>query len=116
MSRPRQSQRTGQLDANDAWLAHAYSYGRTGPLYSEWIGIDQIPVSSLFGEELVLDLSSKPVGSRISASDLREKLDVLVQKDDFVLCYTGTSDLWGNPKANSNFGYLSVDGAKYLVS
>ncbi|MCL4519123.1 MAG: cyclase family protein, partial [Thaumarchaeota archaeon] len=32
------------------------------------------------------------------------------------LCYTGTSDLWGRPEANSNFTYLEPDGADYLVS
>ncbi len=75
--------------------------------------VDRIPVSKLFGEALVLDLSYKPIGSGIEAKDL-EKAEI--HQDDIVLCYTGSSDRWGDPEVNSNFTYLTPEGARYLVS
>jgi arylformamidase len=79
------------------------------------IGVDSIPVSSLIGEAIVLDLSSKPVGSGISRGDLQRKLETMNVENTFVLCYTGSSDLWGNPETNSNYTYLTSEAAKYLV-
>jgi arylformamidase len=78
--------------------------------------IDEIPVSKLVGEAIVVDMSSKPIGSGISAQDLKQPLERKVREGDFVLCYTGCSDRWGDPKLNSNFTYLAPDGAAYLVS
>jgi arylformamidase len=78
--------------------------------------IDEIPISKLIGEALVLDFSSKPIGSGISATDLRGELEGRVREGDFLLCYTGCSERWGDPSLNSNFTYLALDGAEYLVS
>ena len=77
--------------------------------------VDQIPVSRFIGEAFVADLSSKQIGSGITSKDL-EAIGGKFKEDDILLCYTGTSDLWGRPEANSNFTYLEPDGADYLVS
>ncbi len=79
------------------------------------IGIDEIPVSSLIGEALVIDFSAKSIGSGINVDDLKAKLDGTLVEGLFVLCYTGSSDHWGDPETNSNFTYLTADGAEYLV-
>ncbi|MHB8567464.1 MAG: cyclase family protein [Nitrososphaerales archaeon] len=75
--------------------------------------VDRIPVASLIGEALVLDLSTKPFGSGIVPQDLQ---GANVKEGDILLCYTGCSDRWGDPAMNSNFTYLAPEGAKYLVS
>jgi arylformamidase len=80
------------------------------------IPVDKIPVSKLVGEALVVDLSDKPVGSGITGADLEKISAKLKPEDDIVLLYTGCSALWGNPSVNSNYTYLTEDGAKYLVS
>lgn len=77
--------------------------------------VDQIPVSRFIGEAYVADLSSKQIGSGITSKDL-EAIGGKFKEDDILLCYTGTSDLWGRLEANSNFTYLEPDGADYLVS
>ncbi len=79
------------------------------------IGVDKIPVSKLVGEALVVDLSDIPIGSGITANELREKIDE-VKEDDIVLLYTGTSQFWGNPPTNSNYTYLTKEAADYLIS
>lgn len=78
--------------------------------------VDQIPVDRLIGEAVTVDLSNKPMGSGITASDLRSKLDASLKEDDFVLCYTGCSDLWGTGTIDRNFTYLTEEAAEYLVS
>ncbi len=78
--------------------------------------MDKIPVSKLVGEALVVDLSDKPIGSGITDTDLKMKLEGKVQQNDMVLLYTGSSDLWGDPSVNSNYTYLSKEAAEYLVS
>lgn len=78
--------------------------------------VDQIPVERLIGEAVTVDLSEKPIGSGITASDLRSKLDGLLREDDFVLCYTGCSELWGAGTIDRSFTYLTEEAAEYLVS
>jgi arylformamidase len=80
------------------------------------IGVDEIPLGKLIGEALVIDLSQKPIGSGITASDLRAKLEGIISEDDMVVCYTGCSDRWGDESINSNYTYLTEDAAEYLVS
>lgn len=80
------------------------------------IGVDEIPVSRLIGEALVIDLSSRPVGSGITDSDLKRKLEGKIKPDDIVLCYTGSSEHWGEASANSKYTYLTKEAADYLVS
>lgn len=80
------------------------------------IAVDEIPVSKLIGEALVIDLSSRPIGSGITNSDLKRKLEGKVKPDDIVLCYTGSSEHWGEASANSEYTYLTKEAADYLVS
>ncbi len=77
--------------------------------------LDRIPVSKFIGEALVVDLSKKPIGSGIVSSDLSEFADS-IKPGDIVLCYTGTSDHWGEPQFNSNYTYLTQDAAQFFVS
>lgn len=78
--------------------------------------IDSIPVTQLVGEALVLDFSSKPFGSGITSEELRQKLEGVAREGDIILCYTGCSAKWGDPSVNSNYTYLTPEGARYLVS
>jgi len=80
------------------------------------IGVDQIPLSKLIGEAYVVDLSQKPIGSGITASDLKSRLEGVIVEDDIVICYTGCSERWGDESVNSNFTYLTEEAADYLAS
>ena len=80
------------------------------------IGIDQIPPDKLVGESYVADLSSKPMGSGITALDLRQKLEGRVSADDIVVCYTGCSEHWGDEAVSRNYTYLTGEAATFLVS
>ena len=79
--------------------------------------ISDIPVQKFMGAALVLDFSSKKIGSGIEKEDLRRELDEGRMNDgDFVLLYTGSSDHWGDPEFSKNYTYLAPSGAEYLVS
>lgn len=80
------------------------------------VPLDKIPVTKFIGEAYVADLSRLPVGSGITDNDLRPKIEGKVNADDIVICYTGSSKLWGDPKVNSNFTYLTASAANYFVS
>jgi arylformamidase len=80
------------------------------------IGVDQIPPKKLIGEAYVADLSYKPIGSGITSSDLRSKLEHSIRADDIAICYTGSSEHWGEESVNSNYTYLTGEAAEYLVS
>jgi arylformamidase len=80
------------------------------------IGVDQIPPSKLIGEAYVADISYKPIGSGITSSDLKSKLEGSIGADDIAICYTGCSEHWGEKDINSNYTYLTRDAAEYLVS
>ena len=79
------------------------------------VTVDQIPASSFIGEAYVADFSSKPMGSGIGARDL-EAIGRKIQAGDILLCYTGSSERWGDPATNINFTYLAPDGADFLVA
>jgi len=80
------------------------------------IGVDQIPASKLVGEAFVTDMSSKPIGSGITARDLRKTLERNVTEDDIVVIYTGCSERWEDESIRQNYTYLTGDAAEYLVS
>ncbi len=88
--------------------------------FEEGTPLDKIPVSDFIGEAIVLDLSFKTVGEGISPEDLERALAKTSSSNlkvgDIVLCFTGCSRLWGRPEVNSNFTYLTAEGAKLLVS
>jgi arylformamidase len=80
------------------------------------IGVDQIPASKLVGEAYVTDMSSKPIGSGITARDLRKTLERKVIEDDIVVIYTGCSERWEDESIRQNYTYLTGGAAEYLVS
>jgi arylformamidase len=80
------------------------------------IGVDKISPSKLVGEAYVADLSSKPIGSGITGRDLHENLEGRIAGDEIVVIYTGCSDHWGEESIRSNYTYLTLDAAEYLVS
>ena len=80
------------------------------------IGVDKIPPSKLVGEAYVCDMSSKPIGSGITGSDLRKNLEGKVGEDDIVIFYTGCSERWGDQSVSSNYTHLTGNAAEYLVS
>jgi kynurenine formamidase len=63
----------------------------------------------------VADISYKPIGSGITSSDLKPKLES-TRADDIVICYTGSSEHWGEKRVNSDYTYITGDAAEYLVS
>jgi len=80
------------------------------------IGIDEIPPDKLIGEAYVADLSKNPIGSGITAKDLRHELEGKIARDDIVVVYTGCSEHWGDESLNRGYTYLTEDAADYLVS
>jgi arylformamidase len=88
--------------------------------FEDGVPVDKIPVKDFISDALVLDLSFKRMGDGISSEDLRKAISSTgseLKAGDSVILYTGCSDLWGkDPAVNSNFTYLSGEGAKYLVS
>jgi arylformamidase len=80
------------------------------------IGIDQIPTGKLVGETFVVDLSNKPIGSGITAQDLRKTLEASVTEDDILVVFTGCSERWDDASVQRNYTYLTRDAAEYLVS
>lgn len=80
------------------------------------ISVDKIAANLLIGEAYVADLSYKQMGSGIVQSDLASEIGTKIQKDDIVICYTGSSDRWGDKSANRNYTYLTKSAAEYFVS
>jgi len=80
------------------------------------IGIDQISPNKLVGEAYIADMSSKTIGSGITAQDLRQTLEAKVAEDDIVVIYTGCSEHWDDELIRRNYTYLTGDAAEYLVS
>jgi arylformamidase len=80
------------------------------------IGVDQIPPSKLIGEAYVADLSMKPIGSGITAGDLREEVEANIVEQDILVIYTGCSEHWRETSMRSNYTYLTGDAAEYLAS
>lgn len=79
------------------------------------IGIDKIPPDRLVGEAVVVDFSTIPIGSGITASHIQQMAGK-IRPNDIVVCYTGCSKHWGEESINKNYTYITREGADYLVS
>jgi len=80
--------------------------------------IDQIPARKFAGEAVVIDASSTPIGSAVNIDSLHLGTaynKVEIGEDDFVLFYTGSSELWGNPIVEKKYTFLSEALVKKLV-
>src|SRR5918994_1554307 len=79
--------------------------------------VNDIPLESLIGECVVLDMSKRDAGYGITDSDLDEYSGMIKENGgDIVLDYTGTSDQWGkHDNIRTNFSYLEPSAAQWLV-
>ncbi|MEM3385693.1 MAG: cyclase family protein [Nitrososphaeria archaeon] len=75
--------------------------------------VDEIPLTKLIGNAIVLDFSQKPSNTLISDVDLK-KYDKLIKEGDIILFYTGTTELWYTNLPPRDV-YLDESGAKWLV-
>jgi arylformamidase len=78
------------------------------------MALDELSAESFVGEAAVLDLSGKPAGSPITASDLQEH-SAEVGRGVIVLLYTGMSKRWEDKRARRRITYLDGDAAGWLV-
>ena len=76
--------------------------------------LEDLDLNRFMGEGVVLDLSSKEIGSGIGARDL-EKFSGLVRSNDIVILYTGCSNHLGESWITSKYTYLDKSGAEWLV-
>ncbi len=82
----------------------------------EGASIDRIPISSLVGRAVLVDLTNKASGESITSRDL-EPFDNKVRKGDIALLRTDwTTKKWGHPDFYETSPYLTKDAAKWLVS
>jgi arylformamidase len=82
------------------------------------ITIDLIPARKFAGEAVVIDASRTPIGSAINIDSLQLGIshdNVEIREDDFVLFYTRSSELWGNPVVEKKYTFLSEALARELV-
>jgi arylformamidase len=79
--------------------------------------IDKEPLGKFIGECIILDISmEKGIGKGISESDLEHYSD-LINREDIVLLYTGTSDNWLKDESiRTNFSYLEKSAANWIVA
>jgi arylformamidase len=73
------------------------------------ISVDQIPLSLLVGEALLVELNG------IQAIGRDELTQFPLKGENRLLLKTDNSRLWGNPAFSGDFTCLTVDGARYLV-
>jgi arylformamidase len=73
------------------------------------ISVDQIPLSLLVGEALLVELNG------ITAIGRGDLAQFPLKEENRLLLKTDNSRIWGNPAFSGNFAYLTADGARYLV-
>lgn len=80
-------------------------------------GIDEVPITSFMGEAVIADFSGEGVGHGINSQDLQKcSASMDIRKDDILLLYTGTSDLWDKgDSARTTFSYLDPSGADWII-
>ena len=73
------------------------------------ISVDQIPLSLLVGDALLVELNG------ILAIGRAELAQLPLKRENRLLLKTDNSRLWGNPVFSADFTCLTPDGAHYLV-
>ncbi len=81
-------------------------------MINDGASIDELPLNSLMGEAVVLDLSQLSPGEAIMLSHLQTNE---VRKDDIVLLFTGLSKKWGDENSLTNYTHLSLEAANWLI-
>ena len=76
--------------------------------------LEELDLNRFMGEGVVLDLSSKEIGSAIGRGDL-EGFSALVRPGDIVILYTGCSKHLGESWITSKYTYVDRSGAEWLV-
>ncbi|HIE18398.1 TPA: cyclase family protein [Candidatus Bathyarchaeota archaeon] len=77
--------------------------------------IASIPLESLIGPAVKLDLSYKKRGEKITVEDVMGASKGRLRSGDIVFLQTNHSELWGTEEYWDESPYLSVDAAKWLV-
>lgn len=83
--------------------------------FNEGTALGELSLHKFMGEGVVLDLTSKPIGSGIGAADLEKYAD-LVHEGDIVILFTGCSEHLGEPGLDSKYTYLDGTGAEWLLA
>lgn|GEM_PF-33389 len=93
---------------------HFTPVGRRGAAMT----IDQVPLEWCYGPGVVLDFTSKPNGSYISAGDLQEessRIGHTLAPGDIAMLHTGAGDHWGAPDYVDRGAGLTADALRWLV-
>lgn len=110
---------------NDGFSMHTLSLGShsgthidaPSHFFADGKTVDQVPLSSLVGRALVLDLTYKKAKEIISWGDLAQSPHVdQIRSGVIVLIHTGWSKFWATGQAYWDHPYLSTDVAEELVA
>jgi len=77
--------------------------------------IASLPLESLIGPVIKLDLSHKKRGETITLEDVKESSKGLLRKGDMVFLQTNHSKLWGTEEYWYDSPSLSIEAARWLV-
>jgi kynurenine formamidase len=80
--------------------------------------VDQVPLEWCFQDGVVLDFSHKPDGARITADDVRNKLERIgyrLKPLDIVLVRTGADAFWGKPQYLVKGAGMTRESTLYLL-
>jgi kynurenine formamidase len=76
--------------------------------------IDEVPLESLIGRAIVIDLSNKEPRAEISSKDLMHASSK-IRAHDAVLIRTDWDRMWGRPEYFTDQPYLATDCAEWLI-
>jgi len=77
--------------------------------------IASLPLESLIGPAIKLNLSHKKRGETITLEDVKESSKGLLREGDMVFLQTNHSKLWGTEEYWYDSPYLSIEAARWLV-
>jgi len=77
--------------------------------------IDEVPLDSLIGRAVVINLSKKEPKTGISSNDL-VRASATVRSHDAVLIRTDWDQAWGKPEYFTDQPYLTIECAEWLVA